>query len=238
MQDGWDLEHELALTDIEDNAQSQTEFYEFVDNFLGSLKHAKLKFADGTPLNARHNTLKKHNTAINNVWRQANRPIPEVFKLLMSKLLESSKKLETRMKAAGLVPDTCGRDEMSFRLYRELAWYFLRKGNLFSHLFLVLCWNTMVRNCNCDDLIFEHCVWVQDCFGISIKKTKTNQDGTKTVQQAVKHIYANPLMPEVCPVLALALYFVNNPFIGHEGRKLFPGKNTQKTFNEAVRKLL
>ena len=235
---GWDLAQELNLDAIEVSKIAQTEFYELVGNYLGSLKHAKLKFPDGTPLNARHNTLKKYNTALNNVWRKANRPIPTVYALCMSKLLESSKKFETKMKAAGLIPDTCGRDEMSFRLYRELAWYFLSHGNMFAHLFLILCWNTMVRNCNCDDLIFEHCAWVGDCFGISVKKTKTNQDGTKTVQSDIKHIYANPVMPEICPILALALYFLHNPFIGHESRKLFPGKNTQKTFNEAVTKAL
>ena len=96
----------------------------------------------------------------------------------------------------------------------------------------------MVRNCNCDDLIFEHCVWSQDAFGITVTKTKTNNDGSRDVQTDIKHIYANPLMPEICPVLALALYFLHNPFIGCEGRKLFPGANTHKTFNDDVQKAL
>ena len=238
VEDGWDLAKELNLDAIEATHLTQTQFYEHVGNFLGSLKHSTLKFPDGRPLAARHNTLKKHNTALNHIWRQANRPIPGIFKLCMSKLLESSQKLETKMKSLGLIPDSCGRDEMSFRLYRELCWYFLKKGNMFAHLFLILCWNTMVRNCNCDDLIFEHCVWVEDCFGISVKKTKTNADGTRTVQTDIKHIYANPFMPEVCPILALALYFLHNPFIGNQGRKLFPGMKTHKTFNEAVQEAL
>ena len=100
------------------------------------------------------------------------------------------------------------------------------------HLFLVLCWNTMVRNCNCDDIVFANSRWQGDSFGVSVKKTKTNKEAgsQQSVQEDVKHIYANKYMPEICLILAMALYFLVFPTIGTgSGRKkFFPMKNAHK----------
>ena len=130
--------------------------------------------------------------------------------------MEAKRKDEKKLNAAGFVPDKGGREEMSFELYRELAWYFLKKGNMIMFLFLVLCWNTMVRNCNCDDIVFSNCRWQGDSFGVSVKKTKTNKEAgsQQSVQEDYKHIYANKHMPEICPILAMALFFLVFPTIG------------------------
>ena len=231
---GWELPQELDLQKI---ARYPKEFYDKFKKFLVSLKHKTLKKSNGEPEHQLHGTVRQYITAVNNAWRNLNKPIPPLFELLCNKFMESKRKDEKKKKAAGIVPEGRGRENMLFSLYRMLAMYFLMKENMFSHLFLVLCWNTMVRNCNCDEIVFPNTVWVQDSFGVSVKRTKTNPDGSRDVQKDIKHIYANKFMPEICPILAMALYFVANPFIGTRAtgsKQFFPGKNTHKTFNEDV----
>ena len=231
--DGWDNDKCLDLNAIADNPGS---FAKQIRLYLCSLKHPTLTDSNNLPLHSLHSTLKKYVTAINNLFTDSHRQVPHVFKSQLSKMLASKRKTEQRMKANGTIPDDNAREEMSFALYRELAMYFLKSDNMFAHLFLVLCWNMMVRNCNTDDLVFGNCVWTGDSFGVSVKRTKTNPDGSKQVQETIKHIYANPLMPEVCPILALAMYLVVFPFVGttKSSTKLFPGSNTQKNFNDCV----
>ena len=234
---GWDNDFMLDLDAIEANEEG---FAEQVKLFLCSLKHSNLKNKDGSPLHKRHNSLKNYRTAINNFYKDNNRAIPPILNMKLQRLLKSKKKHEQRLKADGTIPSDSGRAEMTFALYRKLAKYFLLKGDLFSHLFLLLCWNTMVRNCNTDDLVFLNITWLGDCLGISIKRTKTNPDGSKEVQETIKHIYANPMMPEICPILGLAMYLAKFPFVGatHQSKDLFPGSNTQTAFNESVTKAL
>ena len=231
---GWELAKQLDLQKIERNP---TMFYNQFKKFLVNLKHKKLKKANNEPESQLHGTIKQYITAVNSCWRNVNAKVPELLETLCNKFMEAKRKDEKRKKAAGRIPDGRGRETMSFDLYRELAWYFLKRGNMFAHLFLILCWNTMVRNCNCDEIVFPNTIWVGDAFGVSVKKTKTNPDGSRDVQKDCKHIYANKFMPEVCPILAMALYFLANPFIGNSksgNKQFFPGKNTHKTFNEDV----
>ena len=231
LEEGWDLDHYFDLDAIDANPEG---FFMLFSEYLGGLNHKTLKKSDNTPQNALHDTLKQNCTAVNNVWKMAHRQIPFLYKSLVAEALGAKKKKEKKLKARGDIPDDNGRDEMVFELYRELALYFLSRGNLFAQVFLVLCWNMMVRNCNCNDVIFTNCVWRGDCFGASVKRTKTNQDGSNDIQTDIKHIYANPLMPEGCSILALTMYLLANPFIGHESVDIFPVKDTQVRFNKNV----
>ena len=234
---GWDLPYELNPVAVE---QDQEGFFDQVSEFMTSLTHKTLKDSNGEDMKVLHDTLKRYGTAINNVWADRHVPIPRKYQSLMRELLQEKKKKETFLKSTGELTDDCGREVMSFELYRALAWYFLKKGNMFAHLFLILCWNMMVRNCNCDDVVFINCIWTGDSFGVSVKRAKTNQDGSQRWQTDIKHIYANPFMPEICPILALAMYFVVYSSIGIKpgDQCFFRGKKTQTTFNDEVQKAL
>ena len=228
---GWELDYELDAGAVE---RDQMGFFEQLSDLMTSLTHKTLKHSNGEQMKVLHDTLKRYGTAVNNVWSDNHLPIPRTYQSLMKELLQEKKKKETYLKSTGELSDDCGREVMTFELYRALAWYFLQKGNMFAHLFLILCWNMMVRNCNCDDVVFSNCCWTGDAFGISVKRAKTNQDGSKGWQSDVKHIYANPFMPEICPILAMAMYFVVYPSIGvkPDDQCFFRGKSTQTAFNE------
>jgi hypothetical protein len=73
--------------------------------------------------------------------------------------------------------------------------------------------------------------WENDSFIIDIPRHKGDQTGEFA---SSKHIFANPFMPEICPVLALALYTFSCSFISSaetRGSKLFDGSNPEAAFN-------
>jgi hypothetical protein len=136
---------------------------------------------------------------------------------------------------------------MDFRLYVELAKYFWKQGDVVrthilrraSHplqscthspqvnlLFLLLCWNTLVRNQNCADVVLTNIGWAGDAMTIVIKATKTNPDGRNRVQEDPKHIYANITMPCICPVLAMGVYLLLNPSVLMQSTNLFLASST------------
>ena len=234
---GWELEKELDINAIE---RDQRGFFKQFSLFLGGLKHHKLKHKDGTMQAALHEKIKRHTTAVNNLWRQAHRPIPFTYKSLIAEFLSNKRKKEKKMKADGDIVVNHSRAAMSFELYRALGWFFLVTGNIFAHVFLIYCWNMMVRNCNCDDLNFLYVQWMQDALCTMTESTKTNKDGKRDGEQLVdKHIYANPLMPEICPILGLAMYLLVYPQVGtRKSKRFFPGKDTHVRFNVDIQKAI
>ncbi|ETO70547.1 hypothetical protein F444_12970 [Phytophthora nicotianae P1976] len=66
-----------------------------------------------------------------------------------------------------------------------------------------------------------------------ISHTKKNdQDGSRP--RDPRHIYANPLRPELCPVLALAVFWATTSFGGDD--RLFPGSNQYERFPDELRR--
>ena len=234
---GWELSKHLDIFAIE---QDQRKFFRLFTLFLGGLKHHQLRNEDGSLQAALHEKIKRHCTAVNGCWKRAYRPIPYQYTALIAEFLSNKRKKEKQMKADGDIDVDNSREAMSFELYRALAWFFLVTGNIFSHVFLLFCWNMMVRNCNCDQLNFAHVMWVQDALAILVPSTKTNKDGKRDAEQLVdKHIYANMYMPEICPILGLAMYLLVNPQVGtRKSKKFFPGTDTHVRFNTDIAKAI
>ena len=74
---------------------------------------------------------------------------------------------------------------------------------------MVLCWNLMCPSCNVVSLCYSHLGWKDDALGIYFAHMKIDQFGERPKE--ARHIYANPLMPEICPISALGLYHLCVP---------------------------
>lgn len=105
---------------------------------------------------------------------------------------------------------------------------------IFSHLFMVLCWNLMGRSASVAALNIGHCGWKDDCLTIEYARSKSDRKGH--AKGNTKHIYANPEMPEICPILSLAIYCLC--FRKNVSGKLFSGGFAEDRFTKALRKLL
>jgi hypothetical protein len=85
-------------------------------------------------------------------------------------------------------------------IHKKYTWM----EGIFGSLFTKLSVNTIGRSDNIDDLLLEHIDWENDALTIKFVTTKSDQSGETTSE--VKRIYANPFKPEICPILALAVY--------------------------------
>ena len=75
-------------------------------------------------------------------------------------------------------------------------------GNVFLWCWETLQWNLCCRSVNVEVIRLEHMGYSGDSFRFKFKKAKNDQGGDV---DHTKHVYANPLQPAVCAVLAWAV---------------------------------
>ena len=118
------------------------------------------------------------------------------------------------MKRTGVVPLTEGKAALNFQSYRMLAGRTLFCNadfelGIFGHLFLTLCWNLIARCNSVATVLFRHISWENDSMVVVFPSHKGDQEGKSALP---KHVFANPENPEMCPILALAIFVFT---IGH-----------------------
>eukprot|EP00834_Sanchytrium_tribonematis_P007834 NODE_780_length_3936_cov_0.468335.p7 type:complete len:102 gc:universal NODE_780_length_3936_cov_0.468335:2113-1808(-) len=77
--------------------------------------------------------------------------------------------------------------------------------------------------------------WHEDSLGIFFAHMKNDQCGEKP--RDARHIYANPLMPEICPIFSLGMYLLCFNFDSNN-LKLFPGGSQYDRFSKILSRLL
>jgi hypothetical protein len=73
--------------------------------------------------------------------------------------------------------------------------------------------------------------WTEDSMAIYFAHMKNDQFGDRPKDP--RHIYANPVMPEICPILGLGIYWLVYDFDAAD-RKLFPGQNQYERFRNSA----
>ena len=69
----------------------------------------------------------------------------------------------------------------------------------------------MGRSNNVGALHYSALTWSQDALVVAFAVMKNDRAGSKA-EELSKHIYANPLMPYICPILALAIFISINGY--------------------------
>ena len=87
----------------------------------------------------------------------------------------------------------------------------------------------MCRASNALNIKFEHFEWREDALCIYFAHMKNDQSGERP--RDPRHVYANPLIPEICPILALGLLWITFEF-ENSGNSLFPGSNQYDRFRK------
>ncbi|ETM41313.1 hypothetical protein L914_12895 [Phytophthora nicotianae] len=179
-----------------------------------------------------------HRSALYNLFRD--------YHYTMSTQLERElschfKGLQHRIASAigsGDGPIKVGKDPMTFGLYRSVAMEMMRSTSremVFARAFLVLSWNLMSRSANTVSLCYNHMEWGEDALKVFFAYMKNDQRGTRP--RDPRHIYANPLMPEVCPILALGLYWMVYG-VDSNANQVFPGNDQYDRFRKTLRRAL
>lgn len=97
----------------------------------------------------------------------------------------------------------------------------------------VLQWNLISRGVSIQDLHLEHIQWNGDCLRVTFPKSKGDQTGEGLGN--VKHVYANPLKPEICCMLAMSIYFLSTSRSGKDS-KFFQGSNQKARWADILNK--
>ncbi|POM68001.1 Hypothetical protein PHPALM_15891 [Phytophthora palmivora] len=130
-----------------------------------------------------------------------------------------------------------GKVKFPFSLYQLLCKEMrkqTKKKFVFAHAFLVISWNLMCRPGNSVSIRYEHLEWDEDALAIWFAHMKNDQEGER--QRDPRHVYANPKEPNICPILALAIYFTVFGF--NKNSLLFPGRNQYDRYSKILQKTL
>ena len=104
---------------------------------------------------------------------------------------------------------------------------------LFASLFTKLSVSTIGRSDNIDDLLLSLIDWENDAMTVQFGTTKADQTGETTSER--KHIFANPFKPELCTILALAVYtWCKRRSPSSDCHKLFDGDDQNKRYYEIL----
>jgi hypothetical protein len=171
-------------------------------------------------------------------------PIPASTRAQMKDILDGYEKLLNNLKKRGLFRVTEGKRELQFSGYDMLSKKFMKKdpadrqvggswnSTTFAWFFLVLAWNLMSRSESVESIMLGHIEWREDCMVIQEQGHKGDQTGAKKYW---KHVYANPLNPSICPILAWAVLLFSSPSrpAGHR-HQLFVGSNNRNRISKLL----
>ena len=164
-------------------------------------------------------------------------------------LLKGYQRRVADRKSRGEMPTFEGKYHLTYDGYCLLATALFKmepfNQMLFGWPFLILQWNLIARSATVDAMMMEHVAWESDSLLISTPKSKSDQEGAKCF---ARHLYANPLNPIICPVLALAV-LVFSRIAKHDpahsaasptlpNYRIFDGANNKSRFSEILGRMI
>ena len=130
-----------------------------------------------------------------------------------------------------------GKDPLTFTLYRYLGLHLLLQPSrdyIFARCFMILCWNLMSRAGNAFSVCHNHMDWGEDSLCIYFAHMKNDQLGERP--RDPRHVFANPLIPEICPILAIGLHWLCYKFTPDDIH-LLPGSNQYERYRKILRRM-
>lgn len=193
-------------------------------------------------------TVRGYKSALVWYYKQQNRIIDESLNLELENFLAGYKRKVSQLKLDGQMAVFEGKHHLNFDGYLLIANKLLLLDEInqmvFAWPFFVLQWNLIARSASVSTIMLEHITWESDSMIITTPKHKGDQEGAKCYP---KHIYANPLNPAICPILATALIiFCRSSRQDHNNQssspvknfRLFEGTNQEARFSSILAKVL
>ena len=141
-------------------------------------------------------TYSNHRSAINSFFRDFQKDLPLEFKNALQECYVGLKKDLNQMDATSVLEITTGKEPM-----REILHL---RSHLSRHLLesYVSRWKRRIYSLQ----RFNHMCWNEDHLQTFFAHSKTDQSGDKPGDP--NRLYANPVHPEICPILALGIYLL------------------------------
>ena len=145
-----------------------------------------------------------HRSALTNLYRDYGRTIPSQMQDLIAGYYAGFARTIARSIGCGDAEIKVGKDPLPYSLYRKIAGEMLSSSSrdmIFARTFMILSWNLMSRAANTVSICYGHLEWGEDALRVYFAHMKNDQRASRP--RDARHVYANPISPEVCPVLAL-----------------------------------
>lgn len=191
-----------------------------------------LKKIDGGELG--FSSLNGHKSSLKNLFRDYKVPVPLEFDSELSVFYAAIRREKAKAAASGSESTKVGKDPLRFGLYQALTQLLLKQSDKkfqFAQTFLVLSWNLMCRSKNTVNICDSHIAWAEDALTIMFAHQKNDQNG---MRKDPRHIYANPFMPHICPILSLALFLAVTP-LSRDSHKLFAGEKQYDRYRKIMK---
>lgn len=173
-------------------------------------------------------SLSSHRSSLNHLFTAFKRTMPEELAASLKDFFKGSRRTHAQRRARGEVQQE-GKDHLKFGLFCVILRFLLTHSTsdaIFSGLYLCLSWNLMCRAGNTATIMFQQMEWKTDSMTILFAHAKNNQEGDK---QYPRHVYANPLLPEISVLVHLGIYWLTTGF--KEGQTaLFPGASPEDRY--------
>ena len=160
-------------------------------------------------------------------YEKSKHPLPLDYKRELAQYAKGYKNQKADDRQAGILP-TAGSDKLAIDDYRKLCMLAAKSAKIYVWCFLVLAWNCMTRLKDTGDIKYEHLRMVGDHILIVIPKHRG--DPTGDVTPTGKAIYANPLVPQICPFLSLAVLVLSRSSY-KENESVLLGKKCDEDIN-------
>ena len=167
--------------------------------------------------------------------------------LWLNNFTSGYKKTIADKKSRGVMSITEGKAPLSFHGYRRISEFMMKlapesRNNpwsevIFGWSYMTLSWNLMARAESVGNIMLQHLDWRDDSLLVTFAKHKGDQTGEGMSNE--KHIYANPLQPEICPILSLAVYVFCTPRGSSTYRQqLYHGMDSPHRFSRILQRVL
>lgn len=187
-------------------------------------------------------TIGGYRSAINHLYRERLVPIPPELKQSMDDFVRGYRRRIAQAKEEGDIPITEGKRPLTVQGYRmlckksvEVEMAFRSKICSHAHLFTVMQWNLMVRSASVGSLLYHHIGWEGDAMVVRLPRHKGDQEGNHAIP---RHLYANALEPHLCPILALAVHVLCNPYHISGDQRIFCQEDIKRDYCAWLNKCL
>lgn len=149
------------------------------------------------------------------------------------------RRISAQKASANGTPASNGKRPLDFEFYQILEEAIVtqpKKSYILAHAMGILSWNLMSRGSESASISLNHMEWLGDALIVYYPVSKTDQLGARASE--FRSVYANPDKPMICPILALAMYWLLYPFDPND-HFLFPkGLSSFKIYQDKSQKIM
>jgi hypothetical protein len=148
-----------------------------------------------------------YKSAIKDYYSNMDVNVSEDIRKMFKQFFEGYVRTIAKLKQDGVMSIIEGKQPMSFKGYKFLAVKAIDQEKdhnlaIFSHLYLLLCWNLIARCVSVGGLMYNHVSWENDSMVFVFPSHKGDKEGRNALP---KHVYANTAEPSICPILSFAV---------------------------------